>query len=125
MWWLMTFSEIVFPELFRSTEEHVLLVETAAGSTVTFDTTRRGRIVGEFTGIGAFSQPGLGPDIAYLVVKSGAILTSEANVEAIYVEAGGVAHIPYSFASDMPFIFAEDGATIDTSAYECGFWRRE
>ncbi|MGI9240096.1 MAG: InlB B-repeat-containing protein [Verrucomicrobiales bacterium] len=93
----------------QSIRVHSLLVEAAAGSTITSDLSESE--VDEFEGSGTFT-----PTRSLVIVKAGAILEGISNAlvpELIYVEAGGVLKIrPDMFGGDLK-IFAEDGSIID------------
>ena len=96
---------VTFPDVFQSTRERFLLLETPVASTVTV----AGELT-EFTGIGNLDSV---PAESQVVVTSGSILQGfSPSVSFIYVESGAVLQSLPATARTVT-IFAEDGATLD------------
>lgn len=97
--------EVTFPDLAQPSREYFVLVEAAAGSTVTM-----AGAIHEFTGVG--SLPSF-PSPLQVVVKAGSVLNGvPSGTRVVYVESGAVLRqVPASSSSCT--IFAEDGSTLD------------
>ena len=98
----------------QSIREHVLLLETTTGATVTLGAHQSpipGNVV-DFTTVGSYIGGGAGTDI--LIVKTGAVLKGAVpfSVQTVYVEAGG--SVELQSGSSMGYLlFAEAGSTLD------------
>lgn len=96
---------VTLPDLFQSTRDYFLLVESPSGSCVTM----AGEVT-EFSGVG--SIPWM-PTISQIIVQPGAVLQAVSpEAKVIYVKSGAVLQSPPASASNM-VILAESGATLD------------
>jgi hypothetical protein len=96
---------VVFPDVTQNIRDRFLLIESAAGSTVTL-----GGDVLEITGV---ASPPASPSEPQILAKAGSVLRGfPQSTRVVYVESGAVLQsVPGSAPNCV--ILAEDGATLD------------